>query len=309
MAFTTESLQPVEVGRQPGAPSEFSLPSKEFIGYDPKGTQSITGSPLVKSEATPQANPAAAPIPKVPEKESITLSKEVSAIARRDMAQRQKEKQLAERERTFAQKMADADKYQKLTEKLKNKDYSAIDELGVAYEEIVKHELNKESSKDPAQERVRQLEERLTALQKAREEDQVKQYESNQLAWKEAIKKEVTDNAEFSTIKELNAEDIVLQHINDSFEEDGIELTVEQAAKEIELALLERAEKFSSISKIKNRASDAKVLGAPKTEAKTITQNMTVTSRETKPKPFHLMSEAEQIAEAIRRVQAAKLQR
>ena len=107
-------------------------------------------------------------------------------------------------------------------------------------------------------------------------------------------------------------EEAVLQHVNDSFEQDGVKLTAEQAAKEIEEALIARAEKFSSVSKIKNKqVSEAKVLGPPKTSSvKTITQQMTTTPK-TAPtsKPFHLMSESEQIAEAFRRVQAAKLQR
>jgi hypothetical protein len=103
---------------------------------------------------------------------------------------------------------------------------------------------------------------------------------------------------------------MVIRHINDSFEEDDVELTVEQAAKDIEDALLERASKFASVSKLKNKTSENKVLGAPKSSVKTITQNMTTTPK-TSPasKPFHLMSESEQLAEAIRRVQAAKLQR
>jgi hypothetical protein len=288
-------------------PAEFDLPVKEFIGYDPKGTTSVTESPLAQKTKQIQ-EPAEAPVPEVPE-ESVTLSSKVSAIARRDQALRQKQKSIEEKERTFAEKMADAEKYRKLTEKLAAKDYSAVDELGLNYEEIVKHELNKEAAKNPEAERVRQLEEKLTSIEKAREEDQVKEYQANQALWKEAIVKAVTDNEDFSTIKELNAEDMVLQHINDSFEEDNVELTVEQAAKDIEDALLERAEKFASVSKIKGKAPETKVLGAPKTQIKTITQNMTTSSLKPVSKPFHLMSESEQIAEAYRRVQAAKLQR
>jgi hypothetical protein len=100
---------------------------------------------------------------------------------------------------------------------------------------------------------------------------------------------------------------MVLQHVNDSFDEDDVELTVEQAAKEIEAEAVKRAEKFASVSKIKQRFSEPpKVLGAPKTAPKTITQSMTLSSEKAASKPFHLMSESEQIAEAIRRVQAAK---
>lgn len=313
MGFTTESMSPPPTGKSLAEPSQFDLPVKEFVGYDPNGTTSITGSPLVtrQKQVVEPTDPALAPVPEIPQAgESVTLSPKVSAIARKEQAQRQREKQLAEKERTFAEKMADAEKYQQLKTKLAAKDFSAAEELGLTYEEYVKHEINKEASKDPAQERVKKVEEELAAMKKAQEENIVKEYQANQALWKQEIVKVVKDNDDFSTVRELGAEDMVLRHINDSFEEDNVELTVEQAAKEIEEALLERAEKFSSVSKIKNKVPEAKVLGAPKAQVKTITQNMTTTPKTAvTSKPFHLMSEHEQIQEAIRRVQAAKLQR
>lgn len=312
MGFTTEAMPAPQLGKTLSEPGQFDLPVKEFVGYDPKGTTSITGSPLVtkQKEVVEPTEPAAAPIPEVPAEDTVTLSPKVSAIARKEQAQRQREKQLAEKERTFAEKMADADKYHQLKEKLKNKDFSAAEELGLTYEEYVKHELNKEASKDPAAERVKALEEKLSQVQKAQEESVVKEYQANQALWKNEIVKVIKENDEFSTIRDLGAEDMVLQHINDSFEEDDIELTVEQAAKDIEDALFERAEKYASVTKLKDKVPEAKVLGAPKTSIKTITQNMTTTPKTAvASRPFHLMSESEQIQEAIRRVQAAKLQR
>ncbi len=312
MGFTTQDIPVAPTGRALAEPSQFDLPVKEFVGYDPKGTTSVTGSPLAQKQKTETTEPATdTPADtETPTEESVTLSSKVSAIARRDQAQRQKEKILVQREKDLADKLEKAEKYEQLTKKLEGKDYSAVDDLGLNYEEIVKHELNKEAAKNPEAERVKQLEDKLEALEKAREEDAVKEYQVNQTLWKEAITKAVAENEEFSTIKDLGAEDIVLQHINDSFEEDNVELTVEQAAKEIEEALFEKAEKFASVTKLKSQnAPGAKVLGAPKTPIKTITQNMTTTSLKPVSKPFHLMSESEQIAEAYRRVQAAKLQR
>lgn len=314
MGFTTESLQPAQIGRMLDEPSHFDLPTKEFVGYDPKGTTSITGSPLVnkpKEIATPiELTPAAAPIPEVPKEESVTLSPKVSAIARKEQALRAKEKMLAEQEKSQAEKLANAEKYEQLKAKLAAKDYSAAEELGLTYEEYVKHELNKEASKDPAQERVKKVEEELAALKKAQEESVVKEYQANQALWKEEIVKVVAESQDFPTIKKAGKEDLVLQHINDSFEEDNIELTVEEAAKDIEDALKEKAKEWAALLDNENKVQEPKVLGAPKTKVSTITQNMTTTPKTAvTSKPFHLMSESEQITEAIRRVQAAKLQR
>ena len=114
----------------------------------------------------------------------------------------------------------------------------------------------------------------------------------------------VSGSEDFSSIKELGAEEIVLQHINDSFEEDGVELSAEEAAKEIEAALVARAEKFASLTKLKKQ-QETRTLPPPKA-SKTITQNMTTTPVKSSTKPMHLMSESEQWAEATRRYLASK---
>lgn len=314
MPFTTETIEAPQLAKSLPEQNQFDLPSREFIGYDPKGTTSITGSPLVASTpkieaAPPEQTPAEAPVPEVPEGESVTLTPKISAIARKEQALRRQAQDIAKQKAELADKLAKAEKYEQLTKKIAEKDYSATDELGLSYDEYVKHELNKESSKDPQEMRNRKLEEEIAALKQAQEEREVAEYKANQALWKQEIVKIVSENPEFSPVKKMNAEDIVLQHINDSFEEDGVELTAEQAAKEISEALRERAKKFSAILE-NEKTPEAKVLGPPKASSKTITQTMTTTPK-TAPasKPFHLMSESEQLAEAIRRVQAAKLTR
>jgi hypothetical protein len=312
MAFTTESIEVAAI-KNPTGPAEFDLPVREFIGYDPKGKTDITGQPIVrqappdpKQETTIEAG-AESPAPK---EESVSLSPKLSALARAQSEQRKREQALSQREKAFEAKLADAEKYAQLKSKLAAKDYSAADELGLTYDEYTKYLVDKQAAANPEEQRYRSLEERQNALEKAQEEQTLKEYEQNQSLWKQEIAKVVGEDEAFSTIKELGMEDAVLQHVNDSFEEDGVELTTEQAAKDIEEALVLRAEKFASVTKIKQKFQEApKVLGAPKTSPKTITQSMTVTSQKPSSKPFHLMSESEQITEAFRRVQAAKLQR
>jgi len=319
MPFTTQDIaQPAPAPQANAEPSQFNLPVKEFIGYDPKGTTTVTGSERVKPESEAASEPEAEnkdpkqvdnPEEEKKPEESVTLSPKISAIARKEQAQRQREQALKQREKDLADKLAKAEKYDQLRQKLDAKDYSAADELGMSYEEYTQYLLNKQAGADPTEQRFRKIETENEALKHALEEKETEEYQANQALWKEAIEKAVAGSDEFSTIRELKAEGAVLQHINDSFEEDGVELTVEQAAKEIEDALVKRAEKLSSISKLKKGVSGEKVLGPPKTQPRTLTQNMAATSVKSKPKPFHLMSESEQIAEAIRRVQEAKLQR
>ncbi len=313
MSYTTQTLETSIPSVQ--NTSDADLPSKTFTGYDPNGTTTITGSPNERATANvkqAQTNEGAA---QTPEEESVTLSPKVSAIARREQAQRQREQLLKQREADLAAKIADAEKFAALKTKIANKDYSAAEELGLSYDEYTNHLVTKQAEKNPQEERQLKLEQELAQLKKSQEESTVREYEANQKLWKQEISRVVTADEELSTFEKRAREnglleegtsfaDMILQHVNDSFEEDDIELTAEEAAKEIKEALLGTAKKFSSI--LGNTTFDApnKKLGAPKT----ITQNMTVSSQKPVRKPFHLMSESEQIAEAYRRVQEAKQQ-
>ena len=306
MAFTIEAMDTGGPVKNPTGPVEFDLPVKEFIGYDPKGTTTITGSPIERPNPKQEAQIETAPGAESPgTEESVTLSPKISAIARKEQAQLRREREFAAKEKALEAKLADAEKYAQLKSKLANKDYSAADELGMTYDEYTQYLLNKKDP-DPSEEKFRTIEEKLSAFEKAQEEKEVNEYKQNQLLWKQEISKLVGDSEEFSTIKELGMEEAVLRHVNDSFEEDGVELTAEQAAKDIETELVKRAEKFASVTKIRQKFEAPQKLGPPKSSPKTITQNMTVTSKTPSSKPFHLMSESEQIAEAYRRVQAAK---
>lgn len=309
MAFTTEAIA---VEASPANPTAnnmvqdpLNLPTKTFSSFDPKSIKTVAGND--KNPQPPDPKQASVAVDAVAE-ESVMLSPKVSAMARKEQAARQREQALIKREKELEAKLADAEKFAQLKAKIAAKDYSAADELGLKYDDLVQHELNKESSKDPAELRARKMEEEIQSLRKTLEEREIQEAIDNDNLWKAEISKFTGENEEYYLIKEQKAEDAVFQHIKDSFNEDGVELTVEQAAKEINDALVERAERYASYFERKNKVSAAKVLGPPKT-ATTITQNMTTTPLKHKSTPFHLLSESEQLAEAIRRVQAEKLKR
>lgn len=302
MSFTTQAIDTSIPSTKLG-PSEFDLPSIEFTGYDPKGTTSVTGSPIERKETAPkQENTTEA------QEETVSLSPKVSALARKEQAVRRREIELRNKELELEARLADSDKFKTLKEKLALKDYSAAEELGMSHEDYTQHLLKQQESRDPATERYQKIERELDALKKAQEDSTVKEYQANQALWKAEITKVVSDSEAFTAIKEAKAEEIVLQHINDSFEEDGTELSAEDAAKEIEDALRARLEKSASIySKIK-KPEETRTLPPPKT-SKTITQNMTTTPVKSSAKPMHLMSESEQWAEATRRYLASRQSR
>lgn len=318
MPFTVEPMESVpSFPTNTTVQNQFELPVKEFLAYDPKGRTTITNAPIPTKEAQ-AGNPAQAstiekekpPETGEPEK-GVTLSPQISALARKEAAQRQREFALKKREQELAEKLADAEKYAQLKAKIASKDYSAADELGLTYDEHLKYELNKKAP-DPAEQRYKKVEDELASLKKAQEEQTTKEYQANQGLWKKEITKLVKDNEAFPEINfaGAEAEAAVLQHINDSFDEDETELSAEEAAQQIENYLADRALKLAESPTIRKKFEAApKTLGPPKASPKTITQNMTVTSQKATSKPFHLMSESEQLAEAWRKVQEAKMQR
>ena len=194
MSFTMEAIETPAIAN-PTGPKEFDLPSKEFIGYDRSGTTTVTGSQRSenpKQETTSES--AQANQPAKPE-ESITLSPKISALARADAQRIRKEQALAQREKAFEARLADADKYAQLKSRMASKDFSAAEELGLTNEEYVQYQIQKQSESNPEEQRYRSLEERQNALEKAQEEQAVKEYEANQFLWKQEISKIVAENS------------------------------------------------------------------------------------------------------------------
>ena len=309
MAYTVESLEPTSIPARNNEPNQFDLPERSIDPRDPKTiVKKEEAAAVADPDATqPPTSEGAAPEAATTE-ESVRLSPQISALARKEQAQRQREFALKQREKSLEAKLAKADQFEKLQKALESKDFSAAEELGLTYEQYTQYLLKKEAEKNPAEQKLSEIDKKLAELQKAQEDLTNREYQANQSLWKTEIARVVTENPDFSTIKDLKAEHLVLQHINDSFDEDGTELSAEDACKDIEAALYERAEKFAGVTKLKSKqAVEAKpTLGPPKNSPKTITQTMTTSSQKPSSKPFHLMSESEQLAEAYRRVQAAK---
>lgn len=303
MSYTMESIDNSIPSTNPVSDIQIK-DGPTFTGYDPNGHTTITGTQRIvpeQQELKQETNSEEAP------QEEVRLSSKISALARKEQAQRQRELKLKARELELEAKLKDAEKFQSIRERLKNKDYSAVDELDVDYNEFSKHTIDKLAAENPEELRHKELQAKLDKLEKAQEEQTQREFQANQNLWKQEIAKVVSENEEFKTIKELNMEEAVLRHINDSFDEDGTELSAEDAAREIEAELEKRVEKFASLTKVRQKIEESRTLGPPKAGAKTITQQMTVTSQKPVTKPFHLMSESEQLAEAIRRVHAEKL--
>src|ERR1700677_4765104 len=137
----------------------------------------------------------------------VTLSPQLTALARKEQKFRQQEQAFKAKEAAIAAKEAEVSKLAELKTKISAKDYSVLDELGISYEEWTNYLINKGESTKPEVQAVKKLEEEVSAMKKAQEEQVSKQYEATLNQYRREIKNLVDSNPEFDGIKAMKAEE------------------------------------------------------------------------------------------------------
>jgi hypothetical protein len=232
----------------------------------------------------------------------------MAALARKEQKQRQLDLELKTREAALEERAKKIAHLEELEKKLAAKDYSGVKDL-IDYDAFTNSIIDAEEGETPEQKKLRELSAELSAVKTAQEQDVEKRFEAAVNERRQAVKALVAEKEDFSTIKERNAEEHVVQHILDTWDQDGVELTPEEAAKEVEEVLLEQAKSWSTVSKLRPKeepkTDEKKELPPLKTTAaKTLTNQMQATGDiKRTARPLHGMTDAERYAEARRRVQ------
>lgn len=236
--------------------------------------------------------------------QAVTLSPQLTALARKEAKIRQQEQSIKAREDAINAKEAEIGSLSSFKERLSKKDFAALDEQGISYEEWTNYLLSKGDSEKPEIQAIQKLTDEVQGLKASQEAQINKQYEATVGQYRTDIKNLVEKDPEFATVKELKKEEYVLQHILETFETDGEVLTVEQAAKEIEDALVEDALTYTSLSKVKAKLPppQEKKLPPPKTGLRTLTNEMTTTAGNKYPQMQHL-SMKERLELAVKKAQ------
>lgn len=203
--------------------------------------------------------------------EDPALSRQFAQLARQERAIRMKAQQQEQaykaREQALAAREAElqaqADQYKTgyiSRDQLKADPFSVLNENGLTYEQLTEQLLN-QTPRDPRMDAtISKLEAKIRDLE-AKTEDTGKQYRQQQAdAYTAAVKQIESDtrtlvqnNPEFETIKATNSVKDVVELITQTYDKDGILLTVEEAAQEVENYLMEEAMKLTQIGKIKSR--------------------------------------------------------
>lgn len=237
--------------------------------------------------------------------ESVTLSPQVAALARKEQRFRQQQQELERDRAAIAADKTEMEQLRALKAKITAKDYSALDDL-VDYNEYSQYKVNKLNGADPVQEEIKKLNGKISDIEKQAQENVSKQFEAA-VNERRIAAKALDQTDQFPRIKKAQAHEAVVQHILDTWEHDSQELSVEQAAKEVEELLVERAKQWASLLEDQEVAPDAapaekKVLPPMKQGMKTLTNQMN--AGDIRPaKSLQHMSDSERWAEARRRAE------
>lgn len=302
MAYEVENITAPTAGQENG---RFGVRSEEIV-------IDRIERPKVQSKAVtpPVASGTAAPTEVPPPGATTSLSAGAAALARREQAFRREQLALKQQLEQSTASSKELEELRALKKKLEDKDFTELEKYA-PYDEYTDYHISKLNGISPEQEAIKEVKTELDALKKTQADASEK---AKQLALSER-KKIVLDlvdkSADFVSIKELKMQDAVVKHIVESWEKDGVDLTPEEACKEVEAELVEYAKKWTGLSKLKvapeavvETAGKGKPLPPLKPAIQTLTNSMAATGEIKLPKKSYAnMSEVERYKEAARRVQ------
>lgn len=297
MAYTKEAIADTTTAIPTAPPAVM----RDEMVREPYSTRAQPKTPPVGQEnkggdvALEETKPAA---------DTVTLSPQVAALARREQKFRQQQQELAAQKKTLEAEKAEIAQLKAMKEKLAAKDYSGLEGL-VDYEAYTDYSIKKLNGTDPNQEALKKLETEMEGMKKTQQDSLNKQYEAAVNQRRVAVKELVETKEDFSRIKGMGLQEAVVQHILDTFENDSLELSPEQAAKEVEELLLEKANQWAKFSSLKTspEPDEKKQLPPLKQGLKTITNQVTTGEINRPAKSFQHMSDQERWAEARRRAE------
>lgn len=270
--------------QQPPAPEQHPVSNPSRIAPEEmsavQGQKSTIESPA--SEPAQEATPAKSP-------DEQALSPQYAILARKEKALRQRvqqheaalkaERDALEKERQSLK--AKEDDYQsnyipksRLTEDA----MSVLLEAGITYDQITQMALNQSQvQQDPATKvAIARLEAQIKAQQDAIDKANKAQVDAQSEQYHQAVK-QITSEAKqlvrldpkFEAVRETNSVKDVVDLIEKTFKEDGVLLSVEEAAQEVEDHLVEQLSKYAQkIKKLQSKFSQpAKSAPAPQPSA------------------------------------------
>lgn len=251
---------------QPSAPEDMPVQASVSPPQEPEQINTSEEAP-VSSEVVTESSPK--PEGKASEEplsaQFAILARKEKALRAKALAQEQalKAKEDAIRAQEEAMKAKEAEYSSKYISKdrLTQDTLNALAEAGLTYEQITNMMLNPPQPQDMAYKgelealkaEIKALRGETESTKKTFQEQQTQSYQQAVNQIRSEATKLVSSDPMFETIKETGSVGEVVKLIEQTFKEDGILMTVEEAAQQVEDYLIEEALKLSRIKKIQQR--------------------------------------------------------
>jgi hypothetical protein len=243
-------------------------------------------SEAVEAQASEQEEQVPETAPEKP-KVDTKASQEWAKLARQERQLRakaqeqeakfkQREAQLQARE---AEAQSKADIYQKgyvSIEDIKRDILGVAEKAGLTYDEIANQMMNPTKIDPRLQSTIDSLKAEINELKKGTTEANERMTRQQQDSYNAAVKqiemdtrKLVSSDPNFETIKTTGSVKDVVELITKTYEKDGVLLTVEEAANEVENYLIDEAMKLTRIEKIKRKLNTTANSGKAQKTAQT----------------------------------------
>lgn len=256
--------------------------------------KAMPAQPADRIVAPSKAAPVEVVQPQVPVEAPIDdqkISPKLLALAKKEKMQRERERQLVEREEKLKSQEAEyGQKYVSKDKLTKENALSTLEGLGLTRDQLAGLLLNGPEAVDPMisslQAKIAELESKTSESQKRFEEQQAQSYDQAVQQIRTDAKLLIDSNPDFETIKDTGNHEAVVELIKKTFSEDNLLLTVEEAAKQIEDFLVEEGLKYASMTKVKARLTPTEVIQAqikkevtPTAQLKTLTNDVSSSAK------------------------------
>ena len=242
----------------------------------------------VVSEDTQASKDSASTDETPPKAEDPVLSKQFAQLAKQERMQRQKwqqqeqqfkarEEELKRREEALNPKPAPQQHSKHIDiERLKQDPLRVLTEAGLSYDDLTNQILNQGTTDPRVMSHIERLEAKIAewetkdqSRQKSAEESQQAQYQAAVKQIEVEAKSLINNDPAYETIKAADAMNDVVELITETYNKDGILLSVEEAAQQVEEYLVEEAMKLAKLKKIQDRLKPAQASAAQSQTAQT----------------------------------------
>lgn len=261
-------------------PSEELATQPNVLNLQPKQPTVVEGNLTGVTSTSPAASEDANDV----KTEEKPLSPHFAQLARRERMLRRQLEDMKRREEAFKSKEQEySSKYvprDQIAEEFRSNPMESMRKYGLSYDQLTQAALNAPSPQDQM---ISELKKEIAALRGGVDETKNLISKQQSDAYDQALnqirmetKQLIFQDPQFETVKEMAAEESVVELIKETFDKTGTIMSVEEAAKEVEEYLLDETLRLMKNKKIQERMNPAPAASAPEvkapiTSAKTLT--------------------------------------